>query len=130
MEFNFPDGTDVLVEVWPTEHATAAADALHQMPGSSAIEPVGIGARVVQHAGQSLNDAFAPLVPVLRSLHDQVTRLPQAPEELTVEFGIKLTAGLKLAIISGGEASFNVSATWRLNSTSVSEVGGPEAVSE
>ncbi|MER5931846.1 CU044_2847 family protein [Streptomyces sp. NPDC002054] len=115
VEFSFPDGTAVLIEVWPTDQSKSTVDAEFQLPGSAAVEPVGLGARVVQQAGQTLNDAFAPLVPVLEGLHDQVTRLPRAPEELTVEFGIKLTAGLKLAVVSGGEASFSVSATWRLN---------------
>ncbi len=35
-----------------------------------------------------------------------------APDELSVEFGIKLTAGLKMAVVSGAEASFTVTATW------------------
>lgn len=114
VEFEFDNGTAVLIEVWPTDGPSGAVDAEFQLPGGAAVEPVGLGARVVQQAGQTLNDALAPLVPVLQGLHDQVTRLPRAPQELSVDFGIKLTAGLKLAVVSGGEASFNVSATWRL----------------
>ncbi|WP_181138701.1 CU044_2847 family protein [Streptomyces sp. Ru73] len=115
VEFNFSDGTGVLIEVWPTQSSAPLTDPQDQLPGNSTVEPVGIGARVVEQAGQALNDAFAPLVPVLGSLHEQVRRLPRTPEEVTVQFGVKLTAGLKLAIISGGEATFNVSASWRLS---------------
>lgn len=42
--------------------------------------------------------------------------MPQAPDEVSVEFGVKLTAGLKLAVVSGGEASFTISAKWSLAS--------------
>ncbi|MFE6229356.1 CU044_2847 family protein [Streptomyces sp. NPDC057854] len=126
VEFNFPDGRAVLIEVWPTDDTKVGIDAEYQLPGSAGVEPVGLGARVVEQAGRTLSEAFAPLVPVLSGLHDQVTSLPRKPEELTVEFGVKLTAGLKLAVVSGGEASFNVSATWRLsdddrNTASVAE---------
>ncbi|MFH9299506.1 CU044_2847 family protein [Streptomyces sp. NPDC017520] len=125
VEFNFPDGQAVLVEVWPTGETRVGIDAEYQLPGSAGVEAVGLGARIVEQAGRTLNEAFAPLVPVLSGLHDQVTSLPRKPEELTVEFGVKLTAGLKLAVVSGGEANFNVSATWRLsddrNTTSVAE---------
>ncbi|MGX1851702.1 CU044_2847 family protein [Streptomyces sp. NPDC055299] len=122
VEFNFPDGRAVLIEVWPTDEAEAGIDAEYQLPGTTGVEPVGLGARVVEQAGRTLSEAFAPLAPVLSGLHDQVTSLPRKPEELTVGFGVKLTAGLKLAVVSGGEASFNVSATWRISDDNTSSV--------
>ncbi|MDH6130963.1 hypothetical protein P3T37_000330 [Kitasatospora sp. MAA4] len=116
MEFTFVDGTAVLVEVAPVVQAIGAAEAHQQLPGDSSVGPVGVTGRVVQQAGQTLREAFAPVVPVLSSLHDQVRRMPQAPDEVSVEFGVKLTAGLKLAVVSGGEASFTISAKWSLAS--------------
>lgn len=59
-----------------------------------------------------LHDAFAPQAPMLSGIHARAREMPHAPDELSIEFGVKLTAGLKIAVVSGGEASFTVTATW------------------
>ncbi|MFH8684254.1 CU044_2847 family protein [Streptomyces lydicus] len=112
VDFEFGDGTSVLVEVSPVNGTDSGTRGDGQWEDDSPVGPVGAGSRVIQRSGQLLHDAFAPLVPVLSSIHDQARRMGNAPDELSVAFGVKLTAGLKMAVVSGGEASFTVTATW------------------
>ncbi|MGV9654160.1 CU044_2847 family protein [Streptomyces sp. NPDC003554] len=112
VDFEFEDGTSALVEVSPVAGAAPGTPGDGQWEDDSPVGPVGAGSRVVQRSGQLLLDAFAPLAPILSGIHDQARNMGNAPDELSVEFGVKLTAGLKVAVVSGGEASFTVTATW------------------
>ncbi|MFC7810170.1 CU044_2847 family protein [Streptomyces olivaceus] len=112
VDFTFEDGTSALVEISPVVGAAPGAPGDGQWEDDSPVGPVGAGSRVVQRSGQLLLDAFAPLAPILSGIHDQARNMGNAPDELSVEFGVKLTAGLKVAVVSGGEASFTVTATW------------------
>ncbi|WP_369228483.1 CU044_2847 family protein (plasmid) [Streptomyces sp. R39] len=113
VDFTFADGTSALVEVSLLDgDAFSSSDS--QWEDDVPVGPVGAGSRVVHRAGQLLHDAFAPLAPVLSGIHDQARRMTHAPDELSVEFGVKLTAGLKMAVVSGGEATFTVTATWNV----------------
>ncbi|MFC8225165.1 CU044_2847 family protein [Streptomyces sp. NPDC057287] len=112
VDFEFEDGTSALVEISPVAGADPVARGDGQWEDDSPVGPVGAGSRVVQRSGQLLLDAFAPLSPILSGIHDQARNMGDAPDELSVEFGVKLTAGLKVAVVSGGEASFTVTATW------------------
>ncbi|MFD6076291.1 CU044_2847 family protein [Streptomyces hydrogenans] len=112
VDFEFEDGTSALVEVSPVGGTAEGARGDGQWEGDSPVGPVGVGSRVVQRSGQMLHDAFAPLAPILTGIHAQARSMGNAPDELSVEFGIKLTAGLKMAVVSGAEASFTVTATW------------------
>jgi hypothetical protein len=112
VDFEFEDGTSALVEVSPVVGTDPGTRGDGQWEEDSPVGPVGAGSRVVQRSGQLLLDAFAPLSPILSGIHDQARNMGNAPDELSVEFGVKLTAGLKVAVVSGGEASFTVTATW------------------
>lgn len=112
VDFEFEDGTSALVEISPVAGADMGTRGDDQWEDDSPVGPVGAGSRVVQRSGQLLLDAFAPLAPILSGIHDQARNMGNAPDELSVEFGVKLTAGLKVAVVSGGEASFTVTATW------------------
>lgn len=112
VDFEFEDGTSALVEVSPVAGAEGGARGDDQWEEDSPVGPVGVGSRVVQRSGQMLHDAFAPLAPILSGIHTQAQSMGNAPDELSVEFGVKLTAGLKMAVVSGAEASFTVTATW------------------
>ncbi|MDX2844341.1 CU044_2847 family protein [Streptomyces ipomoeae] len=117
VDFEFEDGTSALVEVSPVTGTDSGTRGDGQWEDDSPVGPVGAGSRVIQRSGQLLHDAFAPLVPILSSIHDQARGMGNAPDELSVEFGVKLTAGLKMAVVSGGEASFTVTATWNTSGT-------------
>ncbi|MEV5468104.1 CU044_2847 family protein [Streptomyces griseoincarnatus] len=117
VDFEFEDGTSALVEVSPVTGTDPGTCGDGHWEDDSPVGPVGVGSRVIQRSGQLLHDAFAPLVPILSSIHDQARGMANAPDELSVEFGVKLTAGLKMAVVSGGEASFTVTATWNTSGT-------------
>ncbi|MFB6534867.1 CU044_2847 family protein [Streptomyces noursei] len=112
VDFEFEDGTSALVEVSPITGTDSGPGGDDQWEDDAPVGPVGAGSRVIQRSGQLLHDAFAPLVPILSGIHDQARRMGNSPDELSVAFGVKLTAGLKMAVVSGGEASFTVTATW------------------
>jgi len=112
VDVEFEDGTSALVQVSPVDGTESAATGDSQWEDDTPVGPVGAGSRVVQRSGQMLHDAFAPLAPILSGIHAQAREMSQAPDELTIEFGVKLTAGLKMAVVSGAEASFTVTATW------------------
>jgi hypothetical protein len=115
VEFEFADGACALVEVLPIDGPNTGGDG--QWEDDVPVGPVGAASRVVQRSGQMLHEAFAPLIPILSGLHAQSRSMDVAPDELSVEFGMKLTAGLKMAVVSGGEASFTVRATWNASQT-------------
>ncbi|MFD4634785.1 CU044_2847 family protein [Streptomyces sp. NPDC058284] len=112
VDFAFEDGTSALVEISPVDAAGGDAAEDGQWEDDVPVRPVGAGSRVIQRSGQLLHDAFAPLAPILSGIHARAQEMSHAPDELSIEFGVKLTAGLKIAVVSGGEASFTVTATW------------------
>ncbi|MCX4735084.1 CU044_2847 family protein [Streptomyces sp. NBC_01221] len=112
VDFEFEDGTSALVQITPVEGSDPDRPGDTQWEDDVPVGPVGAGSRVIQRSGRMLHDAFAPLAPLLSGIHARAREMPHAPDELSIEFGVKLTAGLKMAVVSGGEASFTVTATW------------------
>lgn len=107
VEFEFGDGRKVLLEVFP-------GPAEEEGPRGPLLPAAG-GGRLARAAGGTLREVLRPLVPVLESVHATVAAVDPRPESVTVELGVKVTSGLQLGVVSGGgEASFTVSATWRL----------------
>ncbi|MFD3876685.1 CU044_2847 family protein [Streptomyces microflavus] len=127
VDFEFEDGTSALVEISPVAGAQQETRGDGQWEDDSPVGPVGAGARVVQRSGQLLLDAFAPLAPILSGIHNQARNISNAPDELSIEFGVKLTAGLKVAVVSGGEASFTVTATWNTSRAGQQNQGPADA---
>ncbi|WP_045304993.1 CU044_2847 family protein [Saccharothrix sp. ST-888] len=71
--------------------------------------------RVTRLAQGSLRAALRPLVPLLQEVHDTVAEVPDRPDTVSVEFGVRFGSDLKLGIVGGsGESSLQVSATWQL----------------
>ncbi|MBU6533210.1 CU044_2847 family protein [Streptomyces mayonensis] len=112
VDFEFEDGTSAMVQILPVDGSDRDGPADSQWEDDVPVGPVGAGTRVIQRSGQMLHDAFAPLAPILSGIHARAREMPHAPDELSIAFGVKLTAGLKMAVVSGGEASFTVTATW------------------
>jgi hypothetical protein len=68
--------------------------------------------QVAQKATQSFGEALARVQPAIAVVIDQLRVLQ--PEELTVEFGIKLNAAAGAFLASAGtEANFKVSIKWK-----------------
>ncbi|UWE10414.1 CU044_2847 family protein [Actinacidiphila bryophytorum] len=108
VDFAFDDGTSVLVQVSP-----GPGDGGGEWEDDTAVGPVGVGSGAVRRVGHELERAFAPLVPVLEGIRGQARRMQDAPDELSVQFGVQFTSGLKLAVVGSVEATFTVTATWR-----------------
>jgi Trypsin-co-occurring domain 1 len=69
---------------------------------------------VVATATESFQAALARFRPVAGAIVQQFRQLGERPEEISVEFGLKLTAQAGMVIAhSGGEANFKVSLLWR-----------------
>ncbi|MEV5976431.1 CU044_2847 family protein [Streptomyces sp. NPDC052114] len=126
----FDDGSAVRLHVFPAQRPESAGPESAPPPqddgGTGAMElPEGFGtaqpvsrngraARALARTGEDLADALRPLGPVLGGIHQSFATLPERPDEVTVEFGVKVGSDLNLAVFTGkGEASFTVSATWR-----------------
>jgi hypothetical protein len=94
------EGNSLLVEVSEAElPGTLALAALH--PGE-----------IVGRASETLSQAIDQLKPALRTIRDQLSSV--APDETTVEFGIKLGAETGVVVAKGTrEVHFTVKLTWK-----------------
>jgi hypothetical protein len=69
---------------------------------------------VVATATESFQAALARFYPVAAAIVQEFRGLGERPEEISVEFGLKLTAEAGMVIAhTGGEANFKVSLVWR-----------------
>ncbi|WP_344635566.1 CU044_2847 family protein [Kitasatospora cystarginea] len=138
LEFAFTDGTSVMLHAFPaTEPAAEPAPAPVPAPAPQGGLPPGMAGgravgrdtegersqedgerragRVTRLAQGSLRSALRPLVPLLQEVHDTVAGVPDRPDTVSVEFGVRFGTDLKLAVVGGsGESSLKVSATWQL----------------
>jgi hypothetical protein len=101
VKMDLADGGSVLVEV---------ADAV------SAPGPVTRGGRVeglVTDAGATLESALDQLGPVVKGVVTKLREAADWPDEVTVEFSIKLSADANVIIArTAGEANFKISMHW------------------
>ncbi|HXM49974.1 MAG TPA: CU044_2847 family protein [Pyrinomonadaceae bacterium] len=69
---------------------------------------------ITEKATQTFEEAITKIRPVADAIIDQLRQLVVAPEEIGVEFGIKLNADAKAYIASAGaEANFRVTLKWK-----------------
>jgi len=69
---------------------------------------------VVEHTEQSFEHAISRIQPAARAIIEKLRNLPDAPDEVSVEFGLELSAEAGAFIASAStEANFRVSLTWR-----------------
>lgn len=68
---------------------------------------------VVARAELGLDGALSRIQPAVRSLVSQLRSNTEGPDELQVEFGIQLSAGVGAFISAGTTANFRVVMTWR-----------------
>lgn len=81
--------------------------------------PAGRGpGEIVARATEGFEDAISGALAGARALFDQL-RSVNAPDEVVVEFGLKVTgeAGIVFSKV-GGEGNFNVTLTWKPESPS------------
>lgn len=98
LEFPLEAGGTIVVEVDRTTAGTTRAS----RPGE-----------VAERAQETFEAALAPVAPVAEALFARLLDLTERPEEVTVEFGIKLSGKLNAIISStAGEANFTVTMKW------------------
>jgi hypothetical protein len=101
VEFTLEDGSTLLVESEEPDSRGAV------VRGGSPID-------VVEKAGQSFESALSKIKPVAVAFIEKVRELSDAPEQVGIEFGIKLGAKAGAFIASAdAEATFKVTMTWK-----------------
>jgi hypothetical protein len=102
VEFPLKQGGSVLIEI--DETAAGAA-----MRGLGKDRPT-----VVERADKTFEEATAAVVPAASSLMARLRATSDAPDEVSIEFGVQLSAqtGAFIASAAAG-ANFRVSVTWR-----------------
>jgi hypothetical protein len=122
LTFRFTDGSSVSLQAFPVTPdagATTAAGAEEdedRPAGLGGSLPVARLPRQVSEFGhKALRDALSPLVPLLQEIHDCVAAVPDAPQQVQVELGVRLGADLKLGIVGGAssDVTLKISATWQ-----------------
>ncbi|MFR0359468.1 CU044_2847 family protein [Streptomyces sediminimaris] len=108
---------EFLVEV-PVARNAARGDEIIKV-AIEAAEPEGLvqvarPGQVVARAGRSLGELVAGVRPVAQNFVDGFRSMAQAPDEITVEFGLSLSAEADVVISStSAQANFKVSLTWK-----------------
>jgi NTP-dependent ternary system trypsin peptidase co-occuring protein len=112
IEFPTEDGGSLLVEV-DDDSRLGAGSTLRGGPGSMVIEK----ARV------TYEEALDKIKGAAETIIIKMKELPHSPDEITVEFGIKLTADIGAILASTStEAQFTLRLTWKPHVLSVVEV--------
>lgn len=97
LEFKTAGGEAVLVEVAET---------------SGPVTRGGRGEAVIS-AGESLEHILGRLGPTVHGIVEHLRSAPSAPDEVEVEFGVKLSADSNVIISRvGGEANFRIALKW------------------
>ena len=98
LEFKSDEGAVVLVEVGEPDRAVTR--------GGRA------GAAVVE-AGRSLEQMLGGLGPAVKSVVSELRSAADWPDEVTVEFAVKISADSNVIIArAGGEANFRIALKW------------------
>ncbi|MFI9771643.1 CU044_2847 family protein [Streptomyces sp. NPDC052415] len=81
-----------------------------------ALVRVGRGGRTVARAEQTLGQMLDTVRPVAESFVDRFSGMAQAPDEITLEFGVSLSAEADVVIASTATAAnFSITLTWNRN---------------
>jgi hypothetical protein len=69
---------------------------------------------VIERAGDSFETVLDRVRPAYAAVLQRFSDVAEGPEEISLEFGLKLTAEAGAIIAkAGGEANFTISVTWR-----------------
>jgi hypothetical protein len=107
VEFPLAQGGSVLVEV-------------DDPPGGPVMRGIGTArSALVEKADETFEDATAAVTPAASSLIARLRLLDDPPDEVGIEFGVRLSAQTGAFIASvAAEANFKVSMTWRRGAVS------------
>lgn len=113
VEFPLDQGGSIVVEV--------------DEPGATAgLERAGRPGEIVERASASFGAALEHIKPAAAEIIAKLRSLVDAPDEVAVEFGVKLNGKLGIAVVAAteAEANFKVVMTWR------NQAGGPAQTAE
>lgn len=81
---------------------------------AAGVVPVGVApGEIAARATQTFEQALDRIAPVAAATIDRLARLADAPDEITVTFGIKLTADIGAVLAhAGGQANIGVTLRW------------------
>ena len=100
VEYELGDGSRILIEV--EERSTGPV-----MRGGRAQD-------LVTKADSTLEQALSKIGPVTAAAFAQLRNVAEPPDEIDIEFGVKLSADVGAIIArTGGEANFQISLRWR-----------------
>ena len=101
MEFPLEDGTSVVVEVD------------EPVPEGGLVQAARPG-EVAERAAQTLEAALQKIKPMAGAVLTTLRGLAQRPDELQVEFGVKVSAQAGAVLASAGlEGNYRITLTWR-----------------
>jgi hypothetical protein len=104
IEFPLEDGTSMAVEV--------------DEPGTEGMVRAARPGEITEKATQTFEAALERLKPAAAAIISQLRGVSDPPEQIGVEFGVKLSAGAGAVIASAGaEANYKVTLTWRREET-------------
>jgi hypothetical protein len=106
VEFPLEDGGTTLIEVDEAEP-------------EGGIQRAARSDGLIQHADQTLESALERVKPAAEAILKRLTNLSERPDEIEIEFGLKLTAKAGAVIASGEvEANYTVKLKWAKKSNS------------
>jgi hypothetical protein len=99
IEFPLEDNTSILVEV--------------DEPETGGVVPAARKGNVIEKAHQTLEKSLESVKPAAEYVVTQLRKLHDTPDEISVEFGIKLSAASGAILASAGvEANYKVTLKW------------------
>ena len=111
LEFPLEDGGSIVVEVDDAVAGTQRASRAGE---------------VAAQVKETFEAALAPVAPAAEALLGRLGDLSKQPEEITVQFGVKLTGKLNAIISStAGEANFAVTVKWKPTPAPSADADGP-----
>lgn len=110
------DETRRLIQYKLDDSRTILVEVIEPVRGGLA--PVGRASDTIVQAQQTLSEALENVRPAAEAIINKLTDLSQVPDEISVEFGLKLSAGAGAVIASVGvECNYIVRLGWKRSSS-------------
>lgn len=101
VEYPLESGGSILIDVAETKPVSGTTRAKRE--------------GVTEKASITFEEALDKIKPTAAAIIGKFRDLSDKPDEVSVEFGLKLTTNANVIITSGGlEANFNVTLTWKM----------------
>lgn len=99
IEFPLEDGGSITVEV--------------DVPERPGTVRAGVGEEVTQRAQQTFENALEKVRPAAQAIIKKLRTLHDSPDEIEIEFGLKMNTEAGVVIAAGIEANYKVTFTWK-----------------